>query len=80
PRLFDTFFGCPTADGMKGGQLAEGHWHRLASGMLLLAVNPPAKAREGVVNVHVRQESSGREAVVEFTLDASARGPGCYKV
>ncbi len=80
PKLYDTLPFLPVVDGTKRDPLAEGRWHALATGMLALTVEPPAKAREGVVNVHVRQESSGREAVVEFTLDAAAAGPGCYKL
>jgi hypothetical protein len=80
PKLFDTLPNMPVASGVTTGPLAERRWHRFDTPMLVLTVDPPAKAREGAVNVHVRQESSGREAVVEFTLDAAAAGPGCYKL
>lgn len=80
PRLFDTFPHLATAEGAGHDALTDGRWHRLSSSMLMLAVTPPESAREGAVNVHVRQQSSGREAVVEFTLDAAAAGPGCYKL
>jgi hypothetical protein len=49
-------------------------------GMLMLALQPPATAEAGQVEVHVRQRSTGRTAVVEFSLDARAAGPGCYVV
>ena len=55
-------------------------WHRPKTGVFLLLVEPPAEAVTGAVNVHVCQKSSGREAVIEFTMDARAAGPGCYKV
>lgn len=80
PKVYDTLPMLPVAAAAGGGPLAEGRWHALSTGMLALTVQPPAKAREGAVNVHVRQESSGREAVVEFALDAAAAGPGCYKL
>lgn len=80
PKLYDTLPMAPVADGAKRDPLAEGRWHALSTGILALTVEPPAAAREGAVNVHVRQESSGREAVVEFSLDAAAAGPGCYKL
>ena len=60
--------------------MKEGFWHVPACGMILLAVQPPAGATSGAVNVHVRQRSTDREAVVEFTMDARAAGPGCYKL
>jgi hypothetical protein len=48
--------------------------------LLMLAVVPPARCRQGTVEVHVEQRSTGRLAVVEFSLDAAAAGPGCYVV
>jgi len=47
---------------------------------LLLAVRPPASCREGSVQVHVHQRSSGKEAIVEFSFDPRAAGPGCYTI
>jgi len=47
---------------------------------LVLALVPPAACRRGSVAVHVEQRSTGRVAVVEFSLDAAAAGPGCYVV
>ncbi|HYH69077.1 MAG TPA: hypothetical protein VD866_30565 [Urbifossiella sp.] len=80
PRLFDTLPQFAPAEAARHDPLTDDRWHRLSSGMLVLTVDVPAAAREGAVNVHVRQESSGREAVVEFTLDAAAAGPGCYQL
>jgi hypothetical protein len=78
-RLYDTLRGQPIVAGATETEaLDEGTWMRPSTGMLLLAVEPPADAQQGAVNVHVRQRSSQREAVVEFTMDASAAGPGCY--
>lgn len=79
-RLYDAMRGEPIADGVKRSELAEGDWHQPHSGLLLLAVEPPATAADGAVNVHVTQRSTGREAVVEFTMDSKAAGPGCYKL
>jgi hypothetical protein len=64
-----------------GCAIEQGTWvpmegHRL----VLLAVCPPASAEQGTVEVHVRQRSSGAEAVVEFSLDPQAAGSGCYAV
>jgi len=80
PRLHDSFLGLPTIAGIKSPAIREGAWHQPASGMFLLALQPPPEAEAGAVNVHVRQKSTGREAVVEFTMDATAEGPGCYKL
>lgn len=45
-----------------------------------LTVTPPDWARTGSVDVRVTQESTGKVAIVEFTLDAHGAGPGCYTV
>lgn len=53
-----------------------------ATGMMLvmLAVTPPAVCEEVNVQVHVTRRSCQDTAVVEFNLDATAQGPGCYVV
>jgi hypothetical protein len=48
--------------------------------VFLVGLTPPKDAVHGEVEVHVRQRSTGKEAVVEFSLDAKAQGPGCYTV
>ena len=43
----------------------------------------PSSARgmqEAAVEVHVCQRSTQQTAVVEFTFDSRAAGPGCYVV
>jgi hypothetical protein len=82
-RLYDTMFGRPIADGVNSAELQEGVWHTPGGGhlpgcgIILLAVEPPTDATTGAVNVHVRQRSTDREAVVEFAMDSRATGPGC---
>ena len=48
--------------------------------LVMLAVRPPESCTQGTVEVHVHQQSTGKEAIVEFSLDASAAGAGCYSV
>ena len=48
--------------------------------LILLALSPPANCAAGTVNIHVRQRSTNRDAIVEFSLDPTAAGPGCYTV
>jgi hypothetical protein len=48
--------------------------------MMMLALVPPRDCKAGTIEVHVTQRSSGREAIVEFSLDPMAAGPGCYVV
>ncbi len=48
--------------------------------IILLAVSPPEFCGEGNVEVHVKQQSSGKDAVVEFSLDPNAASAGCYAV
>lgn len=47
---------------------------------MLLAVRPPEFCGRGSLEVHVAQRSSGKTAVVEFDLDPTADGPGCFTV
>jgi hypothetical protein len=47
---------------------------------LLLAIRPPCGCTSGGIDVHVTQRSTGRTAVVEFSLDPRAAGPGCFVV
>lgn len=48
--------------------------------MLFLRLEPPLGCGARHLDVHVRQRSTGREAVVEFGFDPHAVGPGCYKL
>ena len=47
---------------------------------IILAMQPPADATTGDLQVHVKQHSTGKATMVEFSLDATAAGPGCYTV
>jgi len=60
--------------------LLERQWVESAAGMMMvmLAVRPPAICEEGKVQVHVTRRSCGKTAVVEFDLDPTAQGAGCY--
>lgn len=51
-----------------------------AGGMMLvmLAVRPPMICEEGKVQVRVTRQSCRKTAVVEFNLDPTAQGAGCY--
>jgi hypothetical protein len=71
---------CQTFTGATAS-LPQGKWIRLEScRMVTLALCPPEYCDEGTVEVHVRQRSTSRDAVVEFSLDANAAGAGCYTV
>jgi hypothetical protein len=48
--------------------------------VMMLAMRPPHDCQAGSVEVHVTQRSTGKTAVVEFSLDPNAAGPGCYVV
>ncbi len=54
----------------------DGHKVRLVQ----LAICPPEGCGEGKVEVHVTQQSTRKSAVVEFSLDPYAAGPGCFTV
>jgi hypothetical protein len=56
-------------------------WTRLdGRHLILLALSPPANCAAGSVNIHVCQRSTNRDAIVEFSLDPTAAGAGCYTV
>jgi hypothetical protein len=61
--------------------VATDEWIEL-SGMspMILAIMPPNSCRASSIDVQVTQRSTGQVAVVEFSLDPSAAGPGCYVV
>src|SRR5205823_3458496 len=64
-RLYSGLPGHPIAAGVTAGATVTGRkWYPATTGVFLLSVEPPAGAETGAVNVHVRQRSSGREAVV----------------
>src|SRR5262249_60148955 len=77
-------------DGTEQHKAIELHSHNIISAdrwvevttqrLMLLALRPPQHCAEGKVDVHVAQRSTGQEAVVEFSLDPKAAGPGCYVV
>jgi len=47
---------------------------------VFLRLVPPEHAIEGAVDVEVCEQSTGREALVDFTLDATGREGGCHVV
>jgi len=60
-------------------KLPLGRWIEFPGRELIwLSVAPPVRCKKGWLKVHVEQRSSGREAVVEFSLDPRARAAGCY--
>lgn len=48
--------------------------------MVILAIQPPADCAEGNLEVHVTRRRGQKTARVEFNLDPSAQGTGCYSV
>ena len=58
----------------------ERQWVQAVADMLvvMLVVRPPMICEEGKVEVHVTSRSNRKTAVVEFDLDPTAQGAGCY--
>lgn len=78
-KLYNSMF--PFARPGNQPPIELGRWVQFnGPAVLLMAMMPPADCREGAVEIHVTQKSTGRNAVVEFSLDARAQGPGCYVV
>ena len=55
-------------------------YREFTRGTFYLLMHPPKDAERGDVAIHVTRQSDGKEAVVEFSLDRRAKGPGCYTV
>lgn len=81
-KLYDmTSYRAVLVDLAETPPLAHDRWiDSTGTRMMLLALQPPRDCDAGTVEVHVTQRSTGREAVVEFSLDPNAAGPGCYVV
>jgi hypothetical protein len=64
-----------------GSSIQLGSWvpiHRAS--IIFLALRPPVPCPEAAVEVHVTQRSTQKTALVEFSFDTRAAGPGCYVV
>lgn len=62
-------------------RIYAGMWVEVQETALVqLSVVPPEGCEQGELHVHVTQRSTGKEAVVEFSLDPHAAGPGCYVI
>jgi hypothetical protein len=70
-----------TLDARRFPPVAEDQWiEATTQRMMMLALCPPRDCNAGSVEVHVTQRSSSQTAVVEFSLDPNAAGPGCFVV
>ncbi len=80
--LFNPMSAPSLSRGLSYGTLIDlGTWVPMHSNSLVfMALRPPANCREANVEVHVTQRSTQETAVVEFSFDARAAGPGCYVV
>jgi hypothetical protein len=77
--LYSMNGGVSLTDLRAASAVARGQWVEVArQSMMMLALQPPRGCPAGSVEVHVAQRSTGQEAVVEFSLDPAAAGPGCY--
>ena len=63
----------------EGRRLGFGDWIRLAGPTYLqLSIEPPQDVEQGELELHVRRRDTDEVAVVEYSLDARAPGPGCF--
>jgi hypothetical protein len=77
--LFALDNGAPLTDLRAASAVPQRQWVKVArQRMMMLALQPPRGCPAGAVEVHVEQRSTGQQAVVEFSLDPAAAGPGCY--
>jgi len=66
----------PSDSAIKETQWTEAN----GSLMVMLATYPPTDCKTGNLEVHVTRRSCGKTAIVEFDLDPTAQGTGCYFV
>jgi hypothetical protein len=78
-RLFAVPLSARSMIGTSGGTaIREGRWmDASAVRFVRLQFRPPERSRRGTIDVEVAQRSSGLKAVIEYSLDAEATGPGC---
>jgi hypothetical protein len=64
----------------SGKLVQERQWVQSVGDMMvvMLVVRPPMICEEGKLQVHVTRQSCRKTAVVEFDLDPTAQGAGCY--
>jgi hypothetical protein len=77
--LFDMTNARTLLVGAADPPIQETRWVE-ASGclMIMMVTRPPADCQKGNVEVHVTRQSCQKTAVVEFNLDPTAQGTGCY--
>ncbi len=78
--LYDTAGAKTLVVGSADNRIHEGKWVEPAGGLMLimLAVRPPVVCETGKLQVHVTRRSCRKTARVEFDLDPTAQGVGCY--
>ncbi len=81
-NLFDGTHARSVALVPRDGQVvSERNWFPVQSmRMMFLAIEPPEGCGAGELEVHITQRSTQKAAVVEFSLDPYAVGPGCFVV
>jgi hypothetical protein len=79
--LFDVSNARTLMVGSADTPIQEAQWVEADGGlMIVLAVHPPDGCEEGNLEVHVTRQSCQETAVVEFNLEPTAQGPGCFVV
>jgi hypothetical protein len=59
--------------------LEEAQWVESTRQLLVtLTVRPPADCKNGNLEVHVTERSTRKTVIVEFDMEPSSQGPGCY--
>ncbi len=78
--LYDMTHAATLVAGVSDRPVPERQWVESAAGsmMMVLALRPPVVCEDGNVHVHVTRRSCSKTAVVEFNLNPTAPGPGCY--
>jgi hypothetical protein len=77
--LYDVTNGKSLAIGPSGACIEERQWVESNDGLLvILATRPPSNCSVGNLEVHVTRRADQKAAIVEFNLNPTAQGPGCY--
>lgn len=79
--LYDVTHGDCLAVGPSASYIERTKWvETLGHLLVMVAMQPPRDCSVGKLDVHVTRRADQKTAIVEFDLNPTAQGPGCYTI
>lgn len=79
--LYDMTHGNSLMVGDSASLIGRTKWiETLGHLLIMVAMQPPRDCSVGKLDVHVTRRADQKSAIVEFDLDSTAQGPGCYTI